>query len=437
MKRLLLLTLAALLAPMAALAQDSNWEYDGFFPPDEEDPIHITNYGVNGLVVDNQDRVWIPSYYNRIVVDGVTMSALRVFEEDGTEVDFSPITEITVGDVTDVLVYDGSLANSGSGLALDDEGHIIYNTRSTSYRINSETGEGMARFTWGSGAFTGPSSAEGLVLISSIVAGPVELFDTNYNSVIVVAEEAAGVRRATAISDDAMDVFVPIIGENGGYTLHYSGDELSGYEKQDSIAFGLHPASAGVRPGTTELWLSSGDNVGDNVVNTMVGEPTDTDYIPNTWYAYDYETGDIVDQITWEQDAAMTPRGIAFNQDGDVVYLGSFDSGNGIFGVLRYRRVTTSIENRDELPTAFELKQNYPNPFNPSTKIEFAVRDAGDVSLKVYDVLGRQVATLQDGPMAAGSYTATFDASQLASGTYIYVLESAGNRVSKSMVLLK
>ncbi len=88
-------------------------------------------------------------------------------------------------------------------------------------------------------------------------------------------------------------------------------------------------------------------------------------------------------------------------------------------------------------PEAFELGQNYPNPFNPTTTIKFALPHRTDVSLKVFDLLGREVATLVSGVKNAGSYEVEFNAKNLASGMYIYQLK-AGNFVStKKMMLMK
>lgn len=97
-------------------------------------------------------------------------------------------------------------------------------------------------------------------------------------------------------------------------------------------------------------------------------------------------------------------------------------------------RATSSETDRS---TSFELHQNYPNPFNPSTTIQFSVRDAGDVSLRLFDVMGREVAVLHDGYVPAGSHAIEFEAQNLASGTYLYVLEGDGRRLARTMVLLK
>lgn len=84
----------------------------------------------------------------------------------------------------------------------------------------------------------------------------------------------------------------------------------------------------------------------------------------------------------------------------------------------------TSVTQNEETPAAFELAQNYPNPFNPTTSIRFQVPDAADVTLAVYDRLGREVAIIVDGRMDAGSHEARFDATGLASGVYLYKLQA-------------
>ncbi len=89
------------------------------------------------------------------------------------------------------------------------------------------------------------------------------------------------------------------------------------------------------------------------------------------------------------------------------------------------------------LPESYALSQNYPNPFNPATSIHYSIPKSGFVSLKVYDLLGQEVATIFEGNQAAGSYVATFDASRLASGVYFYRLQSATFVDVKKMVLLK
>jgi hypothetical protein len=97
----------------------------------------------------------------------------------------------------------------------------------------------------------------------------------------------------------------------------------------------------------------------------------------------------------------------------------------------------TALDEKIGEPKEFALEQNYPNPFNPTTRIRFGIPVSGFVSLKVFDVLGREVATLVNEPKAAGKHTREFDASSLASGMYFYRLTSDGFTSTKRMLVLK
>jgi hypothetical protein len=89
------------------------------------------------------------------------------------------------------------------------------------------------------------------------------------------------------------------------------------------------------------------------------------------------------------------------------------------------------------LPKGFELSQNYPNPFNPTTQLSYSVKLSGFISLKVYNLLGQQVASLFEGVRPAGNYQATFNAENLPSGVYFARLQNGTNSVTKKMMLLK
>ncbi len=99
--------------------------------------------------------------------------------------------------------------------------------------------------------------------------------------------------------------------------------------------------------------------------------------------------------------------------------------------------VLNGIENTNSLPKEYALLQNYPNPFNPTTLIKYDLPKAGLVTLKVYDLLGREVATLINRNQAAGKYSVQFNASKLASGVYIYRIESNNFSAVKKLMLLK
>jgi hypothetical protein len=118
-------------------------------------------------------------------------------------------------------------------------------------------------------------------------------------------------------------------------------------------------------------------------------------------------------------------------------------SGNGntrvISGFLTFSQTQiTGLKNEPGLiPIVWKLEQNFPNPFNPSTTINYQISKPGLVTLKIYDILGREIATLINENKVAGFYEINFDASKLASGIYIYQLKSNNFVSSKKMILLK
>jgi len=89
------------------------------------------------------------------------------------------------------------------------------------------------------------------------------------------------------------------------------------------------------------------------------------------------------------------------------------------------------------VPSEYNLEQNYPNPFNPVTNIKYSVANSAQVTLKVYNLLGQEVATLVNQVQKAGNYVVDFDASNLSSGVYMYRLQSGNVGITKKMMLLK
>lgn len=96
-----------------------------------------------------------------------------------------------------------------------------------------------------------------------------------------------------------------------------------------------------------------------------------------------------------------------------------------------------SVVSQSEIPSDFKLFQNYPNPFNPATTIQFNLPESGNYSLKVYILIGQEVASLFNGNKSAGRYSVKFDASNLASGIYIYRLSGDKVNLTRKMLLMK
>ena len=89
------------------------------------------------------------------------------------------------------------------------------------------------------------------------------------------------------------------------------------------------------------------------------------------------------------------------------------------------------------VPKSYDLKQNYPNPFNPSTTIKYSLPKQSKVSIKVYDALGKEIATLLEAERAAGNYLVEFKSQGLASGIYYYRMKTDEAVITKKMVLLR
>jgi photosystem II stability/assembly factor-like uncharacterized protein len=112
--------------------------------------------------------------------------------------------------------------------------------------------------------------------------------------------------------------------------------------------------------------------------------------------------------------------------------------GNGVVLTTRSGGEQTSVLNRKSgLPSTFKLEQNYPNPFNPTTTIEFTISKLSIVNLKIFDLLGREVATLVSEQRPAGNYSVKWDAGSLSSGIYFYQLRAGSFVATKKLLLLK
>ena len=129
---------------------------------------------------------------------------------------------------------------------------------------------------------------------------------------------------------------------------------------------------------------------------------------------------------------------------GNYRHLGSNNFGTIFWGVrdnggITYIYITQTGINTlsSEIPDKYTLSQNYPNPFNPVTNLEFGISELEFVTLKIYSIYGKEVATLVNNKLSPGTYKYNFDASGLSSGTYFYRLEAGKFNETKSMILLK
>jgi hypothetical protein len=139
-----------------------------------------------------------------------------------------------------------------------------------------------------------------------------------------------------------------------------------------------------------------------------------------------------------------SPLGILNNTNPNGSYILSFcDNAAGDTGSVRAWSITitygppTSISGNAGVLNGYKLAQNYPNPFNPATTISYTIPKSGLVSLKVFDIAGKEVATLVNEVKNAGSYNFKFNAANLSSGVYFYRLQAGEFVETKKMFLLK
>jgi len=141
---------------------------------------------------------------------------------------------------------------------------------------------------------------------------------------------------------------------------------------------------------------------------------------------------------SWIEQPTVTDNGLYalyFNTD-NYVYAGGL-LGSIVKTIPTELIITGTGNNFTEIPRTFNLLQNYPNPFNPTTNLEFGISNLGFVSLKVYNMLGKEVATVVNENLNPGTYKYSFDGSGLSSGIYFYTLKTNGFSETKRMMLIK
>jgi Secretion system C-terminal sorting domain len=183
------------------------------------------------------------------------------------------------------------------------------------------------------------------------------------------------------------------------------------------VTFNINPGEPGGGPPSGFMTDSTGRT--HNVPATLPGNAV---YSP-LWDVNIYDNADfnMVHDLMSAENATILVAGAAL-VNCPIVYVSN---------------ATAIGDNQTNQPTSYKLEQNYPNPFNPSTKISFNIAQSGFVSLKVYDALGREVATLVNEVTPAGNHIINFNASDLASGIYFYRLKTGNFTESRKMILLK
>ena len=228
----------------------------------------------------------------------------------------------------------------------------------------------------------------------------------------------SGLPGPNRISGFYLGVGALVVSPNGkGGTDLFAGTLDSVYRSTDNgsswsnVSFGL----------PKDLLFSLFVNGTDLFAGTFSGVYLSTDYGTNWIQANSGLTGDPI---------------VSFAVIGNNLYAGTSD-GNGLWIRPLSQMITSVNQVSSRLPTNFSLQQNYPNPFNPTTTINYSVPKSGLVTIKVYDILGRELANLVSEQKNAGSYSVQFNAAKLASGVYFYRMQAGDFVDIKKLLLLK
>ncbi|MBS3915645.1 MAG: T9SS type A sorting domain-containing protein [Bacteroidetes bacterium] len=180
------------------------------------------------------------------------------------------------------------------------------------------------------------------------------------------------------------------------------------------------------------------ENPNPNVYYTIYRKrPQDGNYVlvggashgTSTWQDPDYTVG-----TKYNGDNLAYRVTCVYTVEGTSSFVGITIFGNEIYG---YEKGVALNNNPSDTPSEYVLSDNYPNPFNPTTEIQYALPVDGNVSLKVFDIFGKEVVTLVDESKSAGYYTVEFDASKLSSGIYFYKLVAGTYVATKKLAVMK
>jgi hypothetical protein len=397
-------------------AGDADWRFDGFLGGDS------LADGGHGIVVDKLGRIWVGNYY----------ASLRVVDANGVDAPFSPIDSLKV-DAAGIAV----LASPCRGLAIADDGNILF-ARSGGHviKVNVETGEGMAHYLHSGCAPLKPAiDSNGYIYVGSVCGiNPIDVLDPNsFEAIQTITLDIGGYGRGMEVRSDGKTIYTPDLGGSGGPVYVWTSTDLVTYSKTDSIKNNTEGESIFQTQRTTFdwgpdslLWVSSDAayspaNIGPNGFVILNFEDMSYTFLRSPVLGEGIGNG---------------PRGVAFSATGDTAYATYFGWRNG--GVSRFIKGAATSVKGDVLPSGYELAQNYPNPFNPTTNISFKIAQSDKVSLKIYNTLGQEVATvLDDKRFTAGRHVVNFDASNLASGVYFYKLQVNKLVATMKMTLMK
>jgi len=438
-----------------------------------------------GMVIDPDGKYWFgfnSGFSNEIVKspgDTIHLAGIRCFLPDSTEASFSPIELLEFGDGSkDTLYTENDRNGYCRGMSTDAFGNILYTAKSTLYKIDYRDGSAIAKWDpleVGKPLRTHVSAVQDCSYIYfapypqfeqlnvldedlNFVSAGISLTPTLQNA-IQVRTKANGITQLfSATHSNGQGIFVyesydpatqpfTIVDTIGNYfeetdtnIISYItwATSLDWIDKEEGILlFGNHSKAI-----TT---VNMGNAPASSHAARWVAIDVDSDEILYIFGApwYDVISGDAIakevefsvpESYLQNQVMTMQPSGAIINTDGATYEFILTDMG---LNCVQRSSFSTALSEDIFIPYNLNLEQNYPNPFNPLTTIHFALEQSENVILDIHDLNGRRVKQVFSGYLEAGVHNMIFNASDMASGTYIYTLHTKVMSLSRKMTILK
>ncbi len=413
--------------------------------------------GITGIQIAPDGNVWITTYGDMthdtlFTTTGDTLIINPIYVLDpvtAEHVSFSPIRFLEFPDGTV-----DTLDMHSRGIEILNNGNLLVAESKTLYEVDYKTGKAVRKWHHPLDKYVTEavqSPADGNIYVMALLGqkSPMYILDADFNTLGNAIDTMNYINRTIEISSDGTTLYTGSTWNGFGLPVYHSdAPGLTPFEPVDTLGnwFNVAGKTEDGRDTVFEkvnMWVSCLDFAPDGLL--WAGNLRDDWSGPGAfkgsqWYAFDVSTGKIVDSCGIRMGDSTkggfySPRGAAWTADGKKMYLADWDYST--VTIWNYNPTVSVEKTSDEIPAKYTLSQNYPNPFNPTTTISFTLPKSGFVTLKVYNILGQEVATLVNEVKAAGNYKATLNGKDLSSGTYIYSLKSGATQITKKMTLLK